>query len=46
MMFCWNKHVKKYFPEADTGERMLLLKQTYEGMFAETDTGKRTKADL
>ena len=30
MVFCWGKHVKKCFPEVDTGER---LRQTHEGMF-------------
>jgi hypothetical protein len=31
MIFCWGKHVKEYFPEADTSEEM----------FAEADTGER-----
>ena len=31
MMFCWGKHVKEWFPEVDTGER---LRPTHEGMFS------------
>ena len=26
MVFCWGKHVKECFPEADTGERMNVAK--------------------
>ena len=22
MVFCWDKHMKEFFPEVDTGERM------------------------
>ena len=29
-LFCWDKHVKEYFPEVDTGES---LRQNHEGMF-------------
>ena len=29
-VFCWGKHVKECFPEADTSERMFLLKQECE----------------
>ena len=24
MVFCWGKHVKEHFPEADTGERIFV----------------------
>jgi hypothetical protein len=30
VVFCWDKHMKKCFPEVDMGER---LKQTHEGVF-------------
>jgi hypothetical protein len=30
MVFCWGKHIKKCFPEVDTGKR---LRQTRERMF-------------
>ena len=30
MVFCWDKHMKEHFAEADTGER---LRQTHEGTF-------------
>ena len=34
-VFSWGKHIKEYFPEADTGER---LKHTV--VLAEADTSK------
>jgi hypothetical protein len=30
MAFCWGKHMKEHFAEADTGER---VRQTHEEMF-------------
>jgi hypothetical protein len=37
MVFCWGKHVKECFPEADTGERLRRLMKKY---LPEADTGE------
>jgi hypothetical protein len=31
MMFCWGKHVKQCFAEADTGERMFCYSKQVKG---------------
>lgn len=30
MVFCWGKHVKECFPEADTDERMLCYSKHFQ----------------
>jgi len=35
MLFCWGKHVKKCFPEVDTGERLMMER------FTEANTRER-----